>query len=216
MYSNNYGVASNTAIGGHTITGTANSTNPGWKLTIGNNFGVTSDGAIYASKGKIGAMSIDALASIPARNLALNSQGPFGLDLAIDKSSESLRLKLAKPLSNNTQYTLSFNLTQFLGNELNLYSIRFYHKEPDGDPISISEAKFDITEIKIGQQSFTFMIDNDTIPENVAECELRIALRRKTEGDQTQMIAKMVFNEIKLEQGSISTPWCSAEEDAVY
>ena len=57
MYGNNYGVTG--TIAGKTVSNTTSSTNPGWKLGIGSNFGVTSDGAIYATAGKIGNMIID-------------------------------------------------------------------------------------------------------------------------------------------------------------
>jgi hypothetical protein len=56
MYSNDYGVAG--TVAGHQVAGTTSPSNPGWKLGIGSGFGVTADGGIYATHGKIGGLTI--------------------------------------------------------------------------------------------------------------------------------------------------------------
>lgn len=56
MYAKDNGVAG--TVAGKTVSGTLSSTNPGWMLGIGSNFGVTSDGSVYAKAGKIGGLSI--------------------------------------------------------------------------------------------------------------------------------------------------------------
>lgn len=58
MYSNNYGVNSTKTIGDHSVEGTVGQTNPGWKLAIGNNFGVTADGKLYCSGGQVAGWNI--------------------------------------------------------------------------------------------------------------------------------------------------------------
>ena len=77
-----------------------------WKLGIGDGFGVTSDGAVYATKGKIGDMEVGQLGNVN-KNYILNSDEPVNKQMTYEGTGSDRWIHsytLSESLPNGTYY----------------------------------------------------------------------------------------------------------------
>jgi hypothetical protein len=199
MYGNNYGVTG--TIAGKTIN-TADSTHPGWKLGIGSGFGVTSDGGVYATHGKIGNLTIDAInegvnkannLQLGGRNLLLQSGKSVN-----NASYPTATYYFAKDLEINKTYTLTMRAEIGEGRE----TITIWAKGSNGNSDIWLFNTWD--KIDSGLYSKTF-----SWPARAESTNGIIIYVTPSTTTSTNTI-----DWIKLEQGNIATDWTPAPEDA--
>ena len=203
---------------GQSYTGTVfGQTGKTWALGIGNNFGVTSDGALYASKGKIGTMEIEALSSIRARNLIPDSKGPF----YINTEKSNIRRYLTTTLSPGEKYTFTIkNVTSSTSiRKFKVQLARHTGYNDDGGETYTQVAPTYVfgnsNTNPSGDYTHTFNTHTgNNFPTGYDK--YRIAIHG-IERDETisDSVIELSFESIKLEKGTVATEWCAAEEDAM-
>lgn len=202
--------------------GTLVSSEDAWVMTAGNTFGLTKNGEVYATAGKIGNMTIGDLNSrvenIIGKNLAIGTKESaswsacsYFVDGVAQKNASSnaayMYYSAAKQnlkLQKGVTYTLSFDVKA--DSNFSSYNLRIMPYDTSSSSTCKIENQTGVTS-EFSRKSWSF-----TIPDSAPQ-EQWYRIRIDNNGSTNGSAAALYITNLKVEKGSSATDWCPADED---
>lgn len=198
-----------------------------WTLGIGENFGVTTDGVLYAKAGKIGNTLIGDIAPLSQvtgvnllkKDKVYGMQSNNGNEYVINKTTSTGGLKIDESIFKSKEiYTLSFYLQKNSGTLDRI----------GGHAAAFSTLKITIDGTEITGTTWQNTIVNNTNGININDTNkhyITVTLQstgKGTSDDNLYIQANRLqdininytLSEVKVEKGEKATPWCLAPDDA--